>query len=71
MQMCPYQSWTNPAERVMSTLNLALQNVSLMRHSMDDSLERAIRHKNSLTAVRATIEEKPELEQAIQSLLLL
>lgn len=30
MQMCPYQSWTNPAERVMSTLNLALQNVSLM-----------------------------------------
>ena len=26
---CPYQSWTNLAERVMSTLNLALQNVSL------------------------------------------
>jgi hypothetical protein len=22
---CPYQSWTNLAERVMSTLNLALQ----------------------------------------------
>ena len=33
---------------------------------MDDNLERAIRHKNSLTAVRATIEEKPEHEQAIQ-----
>ena len=42
MQMCPYQSWTNPAERVMSTLNLALQNVSLMRDKMDEEMERAI-----------------------------
>ena len=42
MQMCPYQSWTNPAERVMSTLNLALQKVSLMRDKMDDEMERAI-----------------------------
>ena len=25
---CPYQSWTNLAERVMSTLNLALQHVA-------------------------------------------
>ena len=66
MQICPYQSWTNPAEGVMSTLNLALQNVSLMRDSMDDSMERAIKYKSNLTAIRATIEEKPELEQAIQ-----
>ena len=51
MQMCPYQSWTNPTERVMSTLNLALQNISLMRHSMDDSLEHSIRHKNSLSTL--------------------
>ena len=50
----------------MSTLNLALQNVSLMRDSMDDSMERAIKYKSNLTAIRATIEEKPELEQAIQ-----
>ena len=25
---CPYQSWQKVAERIMSTLNLALQNVS-------------------------------------------
>ena len=43
MQMCPYQSWTNPAERVMPTLNLALQNVYLMRDKMDDKFERGIR----------------------------
>ena len=30
IRTCPYQSWHNLAERVMSTLNLALQNVSLM-----------------------------------------
>ena len=29
VRTCPYQSWVNPAERVMSVLNLALQNVSL------------------------------------------
>ena len=48
MQMYPYQSWTNPAERVMSTLNLALQNVSLMRDKMDDEMERAIKYKYNL-----------------------
>lgn len=37
MRICPYQSWTNPAEQIMSTLNLALQNVSLMREKMDDT----------------------------------
>ena len=29
VRTCPYQSWTNIAEWIMSTLNLALQNVSL------------------------------------------
>ena len=29
IRTCPYQSWSNLAERAMSTLNLALQNVSL------------------------------------------
>ena len=65
MQMCPYLSWTNPAERVMSTLNLALQNVSLMREKMDDSLEQAIKYKNNLTAIRSAIEENTNLEPAI------
>ncbi|KAH3885450.1 hypothetical protein DPMN_009444 [Dreissena polymorpha] len=30
----PSQSYHNPAERVMSTLNLGLQNVALDRESM-------------------------------------
>ena len=33
VRTCPYQSWTNIAERIMSTLNLALQNVSLLERA--------------------------------------
>ena len=29
MRTCPTQSWTNVAERVMSILNIALQNIAL------------------------------------------
>lgn len=66
MQMCPYQSWTNPAERVMSTLNLALQNVSLMREKMDDEMERAIKHKNNISAIRDAFDETPGLSEAVR-----
>ena len=34
VRTCPYQSWQNIAGRVMSTLNFALQNVSLARSKM-------------------------------------
>ena len=36
VRTCPYQSWQNLAERVMSTLNFALLNVSLARSKMTD-----------------------------------
>ena len=65
IQMCPYQSWTNPAERVMSTLNLALQNVSLMRDSMSEPQERAIKYKNTIGAIRSVVEDMPEIEPAL------
>jgi hypothetical protein len=39
IRTCPYQSWRNMAERVMSVLNLALQNVSLSRNQMEDHLK--------------------------------
>ena len=35
----PCQSWRNPVERIMSTLNLGLQCVGLMREKMDDTFE--------------------------------
>lgn len=40
VRTCPYQSWSNTAERVMSLLNLALQNVSLERQAMSEECEK-------------------------------
>ena len=62
---CPYQSWTNVAERVMSTLNLALQNVSLARTAMADHFERLVKNKNSLAEVRETIKMNTDLGPAL------
>lgn len=45
---CPYQLWTNIAERIMSTLNLALQNVSLAKVSMGAHAESLVKNKNTL-----------------------
>ena len=61
IRTCPYQSWTNPAERVMSILNLALQNVSLERKAMDEESEKKLKNKNNLKAVRSEIDANPGL----------
>lgn len=47
----PYLSFRNPVERVMSVLNLALQNVSLCRENLPD-LEEELRGCNSMGAIR-------------------
>lgn len=61
VRMCPYQSWTNIAECIMSTLNLALQNVSLARVSMGDHAESLVKNKNTLSEFREAIKRNPEL----------
>ena len=65
IRTCPYQSWTNVAERVMSTLNLALQNVSLARTAMADRFERLVKNKNSLADVREAIKMNTDLGPAL------
>lgn len=60
----PHQSWSNMAGRVMSTLNLALQNVSLARVEMDPELEAKIPYKTTLTQLREAIEKSPLLPVA-------
>lgn len=57
----PGHSYTNPAERVMSILNLGLQNVSLERKPCEKKIEDALKNKNSMAEVRAFHEEKPQL----------
>ena len=62
---CPFQSWQNLAERVMSTLNFALQNVSLSRSKMSEQLEDMIKNKNTLQKLRALIESNPEVGEGL------
>ena len=51
VRTAPYHSWMNPAERVISILNLDLQGVSLQRDSMDDILEDIFKGKNTLEEI--------------------
>ena len=51
VRTCPYQSWTNIAERIMSTLNLALQNVSLARTSMGEHAESMVKNASCSTTI--------------------
>ena len=46
----------------MSTLNLALQNVSLARSKMTDEFERLISSQNTLTDVRNAVDKRPDWE---------
>lgn len=48
----PGHSWANPAERVMSLLNLAYQNVALYREEINSSLEQIITSANTMSDIR-------------------
>ena len=62
----PYNSWKNPAERVMSELNLVLQGVGMARASMETKLEKAIENCNSLKAIREAASRNPKLKDALK-----
>lgn len=55
----PGHSWLNPAERIMSILNLGLQNCALERPTGDDDFEKKIKNCNSMAALR----EKSEVRE--------
>jgi len=61
IRTAPYHSWMNPAERVMSILNLALQGVSLQRDPMDDIFEGILKGKNTLEEIRKAARENQKL----------
>lgn len=49
----PGQSWINPAERVMSILNIGLQNCSLERSACDEQSEKDFKKASSMSQLRA------------------
>ena len=61
----PYHSFRNPAERVMSVLNLGLQSVGIARRRMEDEVESAISNCNSVTEIRRKAKDDSSLKEAL------
>ena len=65
VQTAPYNSWRNPVERVMATLNIGLQSVGLMRKAGDDAFERLAAACNSLKDLRKAAEKVPQFRNDV------
>ena len=61
----PCHSWRNPAERVMSIVNIGLQSVGLMRKEMSDTEEALVGTCNNLSQLRKAAERTPEIRSAV------
>ena len=70
VRTAPYHSWANPAERIMSILNLALQGVALKREDMSELLEQAFEKLKTLSEIRegaiSNLHLKEELIKSIK-----
>ena len=65
VRCAPMQSYRNPAERCMSTLNIALQSVSLARSPMTPQFEGIMKGLTTLSAVRARAERQPAFKAVL------
>ena len=60
----PYHSWKNPAERVMSILNLGIQSIGIMRQETT-SYEEKLKSCNNLGSIRLLGERHPDLSEEV------
>ncbi len=60
----PNHSWLNPAERCMSILNLALQHAALERDQLPEHLEKHLKNKSSMAAIREVALHNAHLKEA-------
>ena len=70
MRTAPAQSWTNPAERIMSILNLGLQGVALLRDQMSSEMEDLFSKKNTLEEIRAAAAKNLNLKNRLHNCIL-
>ena len=61
----PYNSWKDPAERVMSILNIGLNSVGLMRGGADEDVEDLLASRKNMKEIRALGEDKPHVQEAV------
>ena len=62
----PNHSWTNPAECIMSILNLGLQDVALKRDKMSSESEDLFLTVNNLIEIRKKAQEYSRLESELK-----
>jgi hypothetical protein len=60
----PGHSWANPAERIMSLLNIAYQNVALSREEMSSHNEQIVKSCNTMSDLRKKAEKEPNIKEA-------
>jgi len=60
----PGHSWRNPTDRVMSILNLGLQNCSLERVLLDEAKKKLLKKCNSMSEIREKAVKEPQLKEA-------
>lgn len=58
----PGHPWANPVERIMSVLNLSIQNMSLARNECDSNTEQILKSANSMAEIRKKSEKVPDLK---------
>lgn len=58
----PGHSWANPAERIMSLLNLAYQNVALYRSEMNSHYEQMLQSCGSMSDIRKKTGKEADLK---------
>lgn len=63
----PGQSWLNPVERVMSLLNIGLQNCATERAACTEEFEQILHKCNSMADVRKEADKNPGLAASWQS----
>ena len=66
LRTTPQQSWTKPAERGMSVLNLGLQGCALARTEMDKEFEVTMRKCNGMSALHRAAEASQSVAKAAQ-----
>ena len=64
VQTPPKHSWKNPAERVISVLNIGLQGVGVMRDPTA-SCEQSLKRANGISGIRKLAESQPVLKNEV------
>ena len=63
----PYNSWKDPAERIMSLLNIGLQSVGLVRNALEDQdLEKKLAMCSNMSEIRHLAEKEPSIKDALK-----